>query len=60
LPEKGPAVCTSSEDYAKQKNAVDQACAKINCTYEQKKAISEITNRIDALIENAYSTKAAK
>ena len=35
LPEKGPAICMSSEDWAKNETAIAQLCVKGKCTYEQ-------------------------
>lgn len=43
----GPAICMTSEDYAKQKTALEQACVKSNCSLEQKKEIEARTIRID-------------
>lgn len=44
LPEKGPAMCASSVDYAKNETAIAELCVKIKCTYEQKKALERMKN----------------
>jgi hypothetical protein len=42
----GPAICTSSRDYAIQKTNLEQACYKANCSYETQKVITDITARM--------------
>lgn len=41
-----PAICLSLDDYVKQKTAIDQACAKVKCSYEDKKNIAAIVTRV--------------
>lgn len=53
LPAKGPAICISSEDYRKNETAIAQLCVKVNCNYEIKKQIAEISGRVEALRKEA-------
>lgn len=39
LPAKGPAVCVSSIDWAKNETAIAQLCIHGKCSYEQKQAV---------------------
>lgn len=44
--EKGPALCTSSNDFARVKTTIEQLCQKAGnkCTYEDKKMISNLNH----------------
>lgn len=43
---RGPAICISAADFNKQKTVVDQACKKVNCSYEQQKAIENLEQHV--------------
>ena len=45
------AICMSSEDYKRQKNAIEQACVQLGnaCTFETKQAIKEVDTRVSSL-----------
>ena len=53
LPEKGPAVCMSSEDYQRNDAAIAQICVNAPCSYELKKNIEEARTRVNLLIKEA-------
>ncbi len=39
---KGPAMCMSSIDYARNETAIAQLCIKGKCTYEQQEALDRM------------------
>lgn len=53
LPEKGPAVCMSSEDYRKNDTAMADLCLKGKCTYEQNRAATNIRKMEKAAVKGA-------
>lgn len=50
-PERGPALCQSSEDWVRMKTALEQACTALGrkCTTEVKQSIAAAAYRVDAL-----------
>ena len=60
LPEKGPTIAISSDDYMKNDIALGKLCTKVPCKYEQKKEIAEATDRIKAVIKEATPKKKGK
>lgn len=50
--EKGPALCTSSNDFARVKTTIEQLCQKAGnkCSYEDKKMISNLNDAYTFLI----------
>jgi hypothetical protein len=50
-PERGGALCMSSEDFSKLKSAMEQACKKLgtSCTKETKENIVQVSERMDGL-----------
>jgi len=56
--EKGPALCTSSDDFAKIKTTIEQLCHKSGnkCTYEDKQLIRKMNLAYERLV-NAVRTK---
>lgn len=49
--DKGPALCLSSEDFSKNKTAIEQMCARLKdrCTIEMKKEIQSYDQNIRKL-----------
>ncbi len=56
---KGAAVCTSSEDYQKNKTALEQLCKKAGvwCTKEIKDGIAKTDGRVMGLQQNSMRKK---
>lgn len=57
LPEKGPAMIVSSEDYAKNDAALAKLCVKAPCSYEVKKEFEDAQMRMKNLIKEAKDGK---
>lgn len=59
VPAKGAAMCQSSEDYQKQKTALETACRLLGprCSYEIKKQIKTMQANIDRLLARSEFTK---
>jgi hypothetical protein len=57
IPAKGPAICISSQDFAKLKTATEQLCAKVGsaCTKETKAKMEELSLRIENLREKSIA-----
>lgn len=54
--EKGPALCTSSNDFARVKTTIEQLCHKAGnkCTYEDKKMIKNLDSAYQYLVRGTY------
>lgn len=50
--DRGPALCMSTEDFAKLQIAMEQACAKLagKCTKEQQEQIKQVSARVGRLV----------
>ena len=49
-PEKGPAICVSTDDFAKLQIALEQACRKLGkCTKAVEEEIKKVSSRVKRL-----------
>lgn len=57
--QRGAALCQSSDDWNKQKTALETACRKlgVGCTYEMKKVIASVTGNIENLQRSSNEKK---
>lgn len=53
LPEKGPAIFISSEDYRRNDTALGQLCTHAPCSYEVKKSIEKASTQVNTLLNEA-------
>lgn len=61
-PERGPAVCMASADWAKIKTVIEQACGALGrkCTKEVKDAMQSVSDRVTGLQALSISKRRGK